>query len=197
MLGQIGYDAPRYIRRNVTMDIRQPATHLDHLIRQTRVHHVQLSAMADMKANMMLTVASLLIPLSIHFFDHPHLKFPALVMIGFCVLTVVLAAYAAMPKISKQSHLEKNQMVGQPSFNLLFFGSFLTLNYTEYAAAMEELMNDHEKAYEIQIREIYSMGHYLAFKKYRFVRFAYLSFISGVLISSIFYVFHTSTLLIP
>ena len=51
------------------MEIRQPAVFLDHMIRQTRAHHVQLSAMADMKANMMLTVAALLIPLSIRFLD--------------------------------------------------------------------------------------------------------------------------------
>ena len=179
------------------MEIRQPATHLDHLIRQTRVHHVQLSSMADMKANMMLTVASLLIPLSIRFLDDPRFKLPALVMIGFCVLTVVLAAYAAMPKIGSRSNLDPTKMVEQPSFNLLFFGSFLTLNYSEYSAAMEELMNDHEKAYEIQIREIYNMGHYLAFKKYRFVRFAYISFITGVLVSSMFYIFHSTALLTP
>ena len=29
------------------MDIRQPAAHLDQMIRQTRAHHVQLSAMAE------------------------------------------------------------------------------------------------------------------------------------------------------
>lgn len=179
------------------MDIRQPATHLDHLIRQTRVHHVQLSSMADMKANMMLTVASLLIPLSIRFLDDPRFKLPALIMIGFCVLTVVLAAYAAMPKIVGRPDSGQTERIEQPSFNLLFFGSFLTMNYSEYSTAMEELMNDHEKAYEIQIREIYSMGQYLAFKKYRYVRFAYLSFITGVLVSSIFYIFHSTALLIP
>jgi hypothetical protein len=42
----------------ISMEIRQPAVHLDHMIRQTRAHHVQLSSMADMKANMMLTYLS-------------------------------------------------------------------------------------------------------------------------------------------
>jgi hypothetical protein len=82
----------------ISMEIRQPSTHLDHMIRQTRAHHVQLSSMADMKANMMLTVAALLIPLSIRFLDDPRLQPAALTMIGFCILTVLLAAYAAMPK---------------------------------------------------------------------------------------------------
>ena len=39
------------------MTIHQPGAHLDHMIRQTRIHHVQLSSMADIKANMLLTVS--------------------------------------------------------------------------------------------------------------------------------------------
>jgi len=46
------------------MKIEHPGQYVDQLLRQTRGHHVELSAMADFKANMMLTVASLVIPLS-------------------------------------------------------------------------------------------------------------------------------------
>ncbi len=49
------------------MDIQQPAAHLDQMIRQTRAHHVSLSSLADKKANMMLTIAALMIPLSTRF----------------------------------------------------------------------------------------------------------------------------------
>ena len=38
------------------MKINQPGAHLDHMMRQTRIHHVQLSSMADIKANMLLTL---------------------------------------------------------------------------------------------------------------------------------------------
>ena len=47
------------------MKIEQPATHLDHMIRQTRQHHMQLSSMADLKSNALLTLASIVITLSI------------------------------------------------------------------------------------------------------------------------------------
>ena len=53
------------------MDIRQPGGHLDQMMRQTRAHHVQLSLMADRKANMMMTVASLLVPLSLRYIQSP------------------------------------------------------------------------------------------------------------------------------
>ena len=53
---------------------------------------------------------------------------------------------------------------------------------------MEELMNDHNLSYEAQLRELYTMGNYLEQKKYRFVRLAYISFISGAVISSTAYI---------
>jgi len=170
------------------MEIQQPAVHLDHMIRQTRAHHVQLSSMADMKANMMLTVAALLIPLSIRFLDDPRLQPAALTMIGFCILTVLLAAYAAMPKVLGKKGPSKTINPDDPSFNLLFFGSFTKMDYYEFEHAMEKVMNDHGEVYEKQIKEIYLMGQYLALEKYRFVRLAYVAFITGMVISTILYV---------
>jgi len=170
------------------MEIKQTAVHLDHMIRQTRAHHVQLSSMADMKANMMLTVAALLIPLSIRFLDDPRLQPAALTMIGFCILTVLLAAYAAMPKVLGKKGPNKTIDPEDPSFNLLFFGSFTKMNYYDFQNAMEKVMNDHGEVYEKQIKEIYLMGQYLAQEKYRFVRLAYISFITGMVISSVLYV---------
>ncbi|MCP4371118.1 MAG: hypothetical protein GY797_23835 [Deltaproteobacteria bacterium] len=166
----------------------QPASHLDQMIRQTRAHHVQLSSMADMKANMMLTVASLLVPLSIRFLDDPRLQLAALTMIIFSIMTVLLAAYAAMPKMLWKHGPGKMVDLQNPSFNLLFFGSFTKMDYRDFEHAMEKIMSDHEEVYEKQIKEIYLMGQYLAREKYRFVTFAYITFITGMVISSILYV---------
>ena len=89
------------------MEIMQSASHLDHMIRQTRAHHVNLSLIADNKANMMLTIASLLVPLSIRFLYDPRSQLAAMTMIGFSVLTILLAAYAAMPKIKRKKDMQK------------------------------------------------------------------------------------------
>jgi len=170
------------------MQIMQHSAHLDQMIRQTRAHHVSLSSMADRKANMMLTIASLMIPLSTGFLydDRSHLA--AVTLIGFCVLTIVMAAFAAMPKIKTGKKPGTNSDIEETSFNLLFFGSFASMSYSEYSDAMETMMNDSNAVYETQVREIYSMGQYLAKKKYRFVQLSYLSFIAGVLTSSSIYI---------
>ena len=60
-----------------------PGTHLDHLLRQTRMHHVQLSAMADVKANIMLTLAAVVTTFSIGYLNDPLLRWPVVVLIFF------------------------------------------------------------------------------------------------------------------
>ena len=59
------------------------------------------------------------------------------------------------------------------------------MRYRDYKKAMETVMNDSNAVYETQIREIYTMGKYLARKKYRLIRFSYMAFITGVLTCSI------------
>ncbi len=44
-------------------------------------------------------------------------------------------------------------------------------------------MNDASRAYEAQVREVYLLGTFLAVKKYRFLRLAYLAFIAGLFVS--------------
>lgn len=157
-------------------------------MRQTRAHHVQLSAMADAKANMLLTVAAVVSTLAVSYLQRPHFRWAAVVLIGFCTLTVVLAIYAAMPKLNLPIRAGKPRDPSDPRFNVLFFGDFLHLSQKEYEQAMEEVLNDPSRAYQAQVREVYVLGQYLAQKKYRYVRLAYYSFLTGILASSAVFV---------
>jgi len=170
------------------MNIPQPGGHLDQLIRQTRWHHAQLSSMADVKANMMLTISSVVLTLSVRYLAEPLFRPAAIVLIVFCLVTVVMAAYAAMPKTPILNGNGFKPDVKSSSFNLLFFGDFSRLSYEQFREAMEEAMETPDKAYEIQVREVYTLGCFLAQKKYRFVRLAYLSFISGLFVSMIVFI---------
>ena len=170
------------------MEIIQSAAHLDQMIRQTRSHHVSLSLMADNKANMMLTVSTLLVPLSIRFLYDPQTQLAAMTMVAFSLLTVMFSAYAAMPKLPSRKRYSGPIDIMAPSFNILFFGSFSQMTFAQYEEAMGEVMNDHNKAYQVQLKEIYDIGQYLAHKKYRFVQYAYYSFLTGIIFSSFIYV---------
>ncbi len=171
------------------MKIDQPGAHLDHMMRQTRDHHVQLSSMADLKANILLTISSVLITLSIRYVTEPHIKWAAIILIGFCLVTIVLAAYTVMPKVNMPIKHGPKPDVNSPVFNLLFFGNFIRLSYDEFKDAMEKVMNDPSRTYETQVREVYTLGVFLAQKKYRYVTLAYISFIIGLLASGLVMLF--------
>ena len=153
-----------------------PANHLDHMLRQTRMHHTQLSAMADVKANIMLTLAAVVTTFSIGYLSDPLLRWPVVVLILFCVITISFAAYAVMPKLNFDYRPQNYQHC-----NILFFGSFMNLDYEAFAEIMEEVMQAPDRTYEAQIREIFELGVYLGHQKYRFVRLAYQSFLAGLL----------------
>lgn len=167
------------------MNIVKPGSHLDHMLRTTRLHHVQLSMMADVKASMVLTISSVLITLCAPQVVKPDLKWAALVLIVFCFLTIVLAAYAVMPKLPLSLKTSPHPDIDSPLFNILFFGDFVRLDYDEYEAAMEDVLNDHTKTYQSMVRELYTLGTFLAVKKYRFVRLAYATFIIGLFVSGL------------
>lgn len=168
------------------MNIDKPGQHLDHLLRTTRAHHIQLSSMADMKANMLITMSAIVITLSTPQVLKPDFLWPFLVLIVSSLMTIALAAYAVMPRIPLTKHDRPAPSVSNLQFNLLFFGDFTRMDYPAFESAMEELLNDTSRVYEAQTREIYLLGTFLATKKYRFLRLAYLTFISGVACSVLF-----------
>ena len=163
------------------MELPQAGTHLDHFMKQTRVHHVQLSAMADRKANMLLTLSALVITFSIGYLTDPVLKWPVLTLILFCLGTVITAAYAVLPKLK----LDQYPDLENPDCNVLFFGNFMNLEYEEYSDMMERIMLDYNKVYEAQVREVYELGVFLGHKKYRYIRLAFILFIAGLIVSGL------------
>ena len=170
------------------MTIRQPGAHLDHMLRQTRIHHVQLSSMADIKANMLLTLASLVFTIAAPQAMKPQLRWPALVLMAFCLITIGFTIYAVMPKVTMRERGGNVPEKRDEMFNLLFFGDFVEMPYEKFANDMEKILNDPSQLYEAQVREIYTLGSFLAKKKYRFLRLAYQTFLAGLLASAVTFV---------
>jgi len=165
------------------MKIRQAGSHLDHMLRQTRMHHTQLSTMADLKANGLMTIAAIMLTFSAPFVAREQFKPAVIILMIFSLATIVLAIITVLPGPPLRLRKGQEMDVSQPSFNLLFFGCFAPMNYTQFSGAMEEMMNDVSKSYEVQVREIYTLGSFLAKKKYRFLRLAYLTFATGLVAS--------------
>jgi hypothetical protein len=161
------------------MKLDTPGSHLNVLVQQTRHHHISLSSMADIKANMLLTISSVVTTLCVSHLSNLTYR-PALsVLMFFCLVTVFLACYVVMPNLRVAKRPDNYFELDNPKFNPLFFGDFHTMKFEKHLNIMEQVLDDASLCYEVELREIYGLGQFLVHKKYRILRYGYLSFLTG------------------
>lgn len=168
------------------MHIKQPSSQLDHMLRQTRMNLVAFSQMADTKANIILSLASVLLSLSLTQITNPSLTLSIAGLDLFLLITVFFALLTVIGKIKVFDR--RKHSVNDPDYSPLFFGNYGDIPYEEYARNFEETMNDPDATYEILVKDIYFAGAYLLRTKYRYIRLAYLCFFTGLIVSTIIYV---------
>jgi hypothetical protein len=167
------------------MHIEEPRQQLDHMLRQTRMNLVAFSQMADTKAHIILSLASVLLSLSLTQMTNPRLAFPIAGLDVFLLLTIFFALLTVIGKIKVFNR--KKHSVKDPDYSPLFYGNYGDLPYEEYAQHFAEIMNDSDATYEIMVKDIYYAGTYLLQTKYKYIRLAYLFFFTGLIISTMIY----------
>jgi hypothetical protein len=158
----------------------------DHLLRLLQQHHVQLSTMADTKANIIITVSSIVLTLVLGRVNDPDLRLGLLVLGVFSLLALLLAILAVLPKFRRAKPLEGAL---PPGFNVLFFGHFTALDQQRYLREMAEAMMP-GRAYETVVSDVYVLGQYLALHKYPYLRWSYISFLTGFILASLIQAAH-------
>jgi len=148
----------------------------DNILRTAQQHHVQLSAMADTKANIIITVSSIVLTLSLGRLAEPDLRVAVLILIGFTLVALLLAILAVLPKY-RPLRLHSEEL--PPFFNLFFFGHFSELSRERFLAEVARTLQPDGSIYEAQAKDLYSLGLYLARHKYRYLRLSYLFFLAG------------------
>src|SRR5688500_10942292 len=142
----------------------------DHLLRLLQQHHVQLSTMADTKANIIITVSSIVLTLVLGRVTDPDLRAGLIVLGVFTLMALLLAILAVLPKYRGSI---KVQGPLPPGFNVLFFGHFAGLDRDRFMAEVAQKMMPGQ-AYEAVVADVYSLGMYLAQHKYPYLRLSYL-----------------------
>jgi len=154
----------------------------DVILRTAQQHHVSLSTMTDTKANIIITVSSIVLTLSIGKLDQPELRTSVIVLMGFTLLALLLAILAVLPKYRP---LRLTSEVLPANFNLLFFGHFAELTRERYLVEIARTMKPDGSIYSAMAHDIYSLGYYLAHHKYRYLRLSYLCFLTGFILASL------------
>lgn len=154
----------------------------DVLLRTTQQHHVQLSAMADIKANILITVSSIVLTLSMRQLGDPDLRLSLLVLAGFTLVALVLAVLAVLPKY-RPFRLKDTSAPLPQAFNLLFFGHFAELPRERFLREIAAALRSDGSIYRTMAKDVYGLGWYLAHRKYRFLRWSYLFFLAGFVVA--------------
>jgi len=155
----------------------EPRSSIVYLLRTTQQHHVNLSIMADQKANILIGASFILLTILFNNFQKGHDSIAVVALICFTLLAAFFAVLAVMPAISLGGKKVKR------AANPLFFGSFVHLSYDQYLIEMKKILQGDAQVYGAMATDIYQLGQVLYKKKYRYLGYSYRIFIVGFLIT--------------
>lgn len=150
-----------------------------HLVRTVQQTHVQLSAMADHKASILMGATFVIFTITIGQAKTASAPIPLLILGAAAFFSAVLAVLAIVPA----THYRK---LG--SGNLLFFGSFTQLDEQEYVSQLTALLHSDDQIYRTMLHDLYQNGVVLERKKYRLLGYAYRVFLAGLSFSFLVFV---------
>jgi predicted metal-dependent HD superfamily phosphohydrolase len=157
------------------------------MLRLTSDNHLELSGMADGKANILISVNAIIISVILSVLLRrleidTYLTIPTILFLSFSVITIVIAILATRPKVS-QGMFSREDILNKKT-NLLFFGNFHKASLEEYEWGMSQMMRDQDYLYGALIKDIHQLGVVLG-RKYKLLRVAYSVFMIGIIASVI------------
>ena len=156
-------------------------TSVDNILRVNHGNQMRLGLMADQKANIMITVASIVFSITIANLDNEVMKYPLLTFAVGSFFSLLFAIFAIIPSTdypTKKGSKEIDR--DSPLFNPLFFGHFAHLSIEEYKEDYAETLMTDDKVYDAMAGDIYGQGKVLALGKYKFLKWSYMSFLWGM-----------------
>lgn len=163
----------------------KPDRGIETMFRTTSQNHLMLSQMADNKANILITINSIILSVVVSVLirkleENSALIIPTIMLVAVCLATTVFAILATRPNVSSGRFTRED--ITNKRTNLLFFGNFHSMKIEDYEWSMKEMMKDADYLYGSLIKDIYYLGIVLG-RKYKFLRIAYNIFMFGFVIS--------------
>lgn len=190
-IDQLEKQQKKYLSKNIEIgSTKKPERGIETMFRVSLANSQRLSDMADNKANILLTVNSIILSVVVAMLvqkldSNQHLIIPTTLLLLTVVITMVLAILSTIPKV-KDGRFRPEE-VEEKSVNLLFFGNFHQMPYPIYDDAMKKAMGDYDFLYSMMTRDVYSQGVVLG-RKYKLLRAAYGIFMFGLILSVIAFI---------
>ena len=168
-------------RDNPFDKIPEDRTAVDNILRINVNNQVRLTVMADQKANIMITVASIVFSVTVANLNNEVMKWPLLFFAFGCTISLLAAIFAIIPqtgypKIPGTDEIDRES----PAFNPLFFGHFAHIPIEEYKEDYAETLMTDDRIYDALAGDIYGIGTTLMNNKYKWLRRSYMAFLVGM-----------------
>ena len=152
-------------------------------------NHIDLTSIADNKANLMLSINALIITvamplLAANIEEHTHLIFPVGILLVTCVVSMVYATLATRP-IETKGDTSLEQIKSMTS-NLFFYGNFHKMGFKKYKEGVKIVMGSDEKLDDSIMSDLYYLGEALG-KKFGLLRICYSIFMFGIISSVVLF----------
>ncbi|MBB2145436.1 phosphohydrolase [Pedobacter sp. LMG 31464] len=171
-------------------DKKRPDKGIETMFRITSSNNQRLSDMADNKAQLLITVNSIILSLIVSLVlrrleDNAFLIVPTFILLMVSLSTIIFSILATRPSIPDGLFTDND--LDRKKVNLLFFGNFYKMALNDYSKGMIRVMNDNEFLYGTLITDVYSQGVVLG-RKYKLIRIAYNIFMFGLIAAVLAYV---------
>lgn len=140
--------------------------------------HMTLNQMADAKVSMIMTIASLIITITLTQYDRLHLA-TILLLVGAGLAAVIFSIFAIIPPLHISDHT-----------NLFYFRSFSELSEEEFKSRFRDCITNREQLYDAYLHEIYYLGKHRLTRKYGLIRNGLWALLFGLLGATISAITH-------
>ena len=160
--------------------VKQPGTArgIETLFKSSYRVQMDLTSLADNKANMMISINGIIISIILasvapKLDSNPWLLIPTTVLLVGTLVSMIYAILAARPRVMRNPITLSD--LKHSKGNILFFGNFANMAEDDFVRGLEELMWDKPLIYDTMMRNIHSLGSVLN-KKFGLLQVAYTSF---------------------
>ncbi len=165
---------------------------IETLYRSVYGYHINLSSLADNKANIMISINTIIISLVITLFgtgftfasddefQSIRFVFPMAILLFSSLTAVVFAILSARPNVTSKEKYD----ISNKKASILFFGNFAQLQLEEFVNQIKILRAQKDALYDNMSIDIYYLGAVLV-KKYKLLTWSYNIFMSGLVLSGL------------
>lgn len=153
-------------------------------------NHIDLTNIADRKANMMLSINALILTIGLPLFstylsDQPYLFLPAGAFLLTAIFSMLFATLSTRPiKMTGETRLED---IPSGKTNLFFFGNFYKLSQEEYFKGIESVLKNEKIVEKSIVNDLYHLGRSLG-SKFAYLRICYNVFVVGICLSAVAFI---------